>query len=249
MLYNLEQIKRRCDVEIEKGRMFSVKTIFGERDIKYPRNTPTTYMRKWDFKDVPVKILNKYNLEPKEYYYCGSHQQRTQKTRDYLLYYDIAIRKANNKASQKLREFFVNYINYYVNEKNKDIIETVKFFFEVEKMIYSDDRNKMEKIERFENDKLLIRQFKGEPIVLLSDSPKDTTLMLDKEKNKLVERKGYEGEFKENINKTLSTLVVRGMKQPEQINNFLDYWFSDIEFKNSNWLSNTISKESEVSNE
>ena len=49
-------------------------------------------------------------------------------------------------------------------------------------MIYSDDRNKMEKIERFENDKLLIRQFKGEPIVLLSDSPKDTTLMLDKEK-------------------------------------------------------------------
>lgn len=248
MIYNLEQIRRRCD-KVEKGVLFSTKTIFGDRDAKYPIFTPTTYLRKWDFRDVPAEILSKYDLEPKEYYYCGSHQQRTQKTRDYLLYYDIAIRKANNKASQKLREFFVKYVNYYVNKKNKDIIETVKFFFEVEKMIYSDDRNKMEKIERFENDKLLIRQFKGEPIVLLSDSPKDTTLMLDKEKNKLVERKGYEGEFKENINKTLSTLVVRGMKQPEQINNFLDYWFSDIEFKNSNWLSNTISKESEVSNE
>lgn len=183
MIYSLEQIRRRCD-KVEKGVLFSTKTIFGDRDAKYPIFTPTTYLRKWDFRDVPAEILAKYDLEPKEYYYCGSHQQRTQKTRDYLLYYDIAIRKANNKASQKLREFFVKYVNYYVNEKNKDIIETVKFFFEVEKMIYSDDRNKMEKIERFENDKLLIRQFKGEPIVLLSDSPKDTTLMLDKEKNK-----------------------------------------------------------------
>ena len=36
-------------------------------------------------------------------------------------------------------------------------------------MIYLNDRKKCEKIERFENDKLLIRHFKGEPIVLLSD--------------------------------------------------------------------------------
>ncbi len=249
MLYNLEQIKRRCDVEIEKGRMFSVKTIFGERDIKYPRNTPTTYMRKWDFKDVPVKILNKYNLEPKEYYYCGSHQQPTQKQRDYLLYYDIAIRKAKNKASEKLREFFINYVNYYVNEKNKDIVEVVKDFFETEKMIYLNDRNKAEKIERFENDKLLIRQFKGEPIVLLSTGTKDTTLRFDKDKNKFVEYATRIDEFKENINNMLANLVVRGFKKPEQINNFLDYWFSDIEFKNSTWISNTIFEESEVSNE
>lgn len=230
MIYNLEQIRRRCD-KVEKGVLFSTKTIFGNRDAKYPIFTPTTYLRKWDFRDVPAEILAKYDLEPKEYYYCGSHKQRTQKTRDYLLYYDIAIRKANNKASQKLREFFVKYVNYYVNEKNKDIVETVKCFFEVEKMIYSDDRNKMEKIERFENDKLLIRQFKGEPIVLLSDSPKDTTLMLNKEKNKLVERKRYIGEFKENINNLLADLVVRGMKEPDKINEFTSYWFSDVEFK------------------
>ena len=231
MIYNLEQIKRRCDVEIEKGKMFTIpKNIVGKRSEAYPIDTPTTYMRKWDFRDVPAEVLAKYNLEPKEYYYCGSHKQRTQKQRDYLLYYDIVIRKSKNKASEKLREFFINYVNYYANEKNEDIIEIVKGFFEAEKMIYLDNRNDAEKIERFENDKLLIRQFKGEPIVLLSNSPKDTTLRFDKYKNKFVEYPSHIGEFEENINNILADLVVRGMKEPKLINEFTSYWFSDIEF-------------------
>ena len=230
MIYNLEQIKRRCDKE--KGKLFTIpKNIIGKRSEAYPIDTPTTYMRKWDFKDMPAEVLAKYGLEPKEYYYCGSHTQRTQKQRDYLLYYDIVIRKSKNKASEKLREFFINYVNYYANEKNEDIIEIVKGFFEAEKMIYLDNRNDAEKIERFENDKLLIRQFKGEPIVLLSDSNKDTTLKFNKDKNKFIEYRSHIGEFKENINNLLADLVVRGMKDPNKINEFISYWFENVEFK------------------
>ena len=225
MLYNLEQIKRRCDKKIS----YSIpKNCIGKRTGAYPRNVATTYLRKWDFKDVPVEILAKYDLEPKEYYYCGSHNCKTQKDRDYQFFKDITI----GTGSKELKSFFTNYVNYYINEKKENIIEVVENFLDVEMMQHFERIEQARKLERFFNDKFLVLQMKKEAIVVLSKSPKDTTLVLDKKKNKLIERKGYIGEFKDNIMLEVADMVVnQGIKDPNKINEFTSFWFENIEFK------------------
>lgn len=230
MLYNLEQIRRRCDKKIS----YSIpKNLIGKRTGAYPRNVATTYLRKWDFRDVPVEILAKYDLEPKEYYYCGSHNYKTQKDRDYQFFKDITV----GSGSKELKEFFVGYVNYYINEKKENMIEVVERFLEAEKMKYFTSNNKInrkeaEKLERLWNDKYLVLEAKGEPIIVLSKSPKDTTLILDKENNKLTERKGYEGEYKNNIMLEVADMVVnQGIKEPNKINEFTSFWFENVEFK------------------
>ena len=225
MLYNLEQIKRRCDKKIS----YSIpKNCIGKRTGAYPRNVATTYLRKWDFKDVPVEILAKYDLEPKEYYYCGSHNCKTQKDRDYQFFKDITI----GTGSKELKSFFTNYVNYYINEKKENIIEVVENFLDVEMMQHFERIEQARKLERFFNDKFLVLQMKKEAILVLSKSPKDTTLVLDKKKNKLIERKGYIGEFKDNIMLEVADMVVnQGIKEPNKINEFTSFWFENIEFK------------------
>lgn len=225
MLYNLEQIKRRCDKKIS----YSIpKNCIGKRTGAYPRNVATTYLRKWDFKDVPVEILAKYDLEPKEYYYCGSHNCKTQKDRYYQFFKDITI----GTGSKELKSFFTNYVNYYINEKKENIIEVVENFLDVEMMQHFERIEQARKLERFFNDKFLVLQMKKEAIVVLSKSPKDTTLVLDKKKNKLIERKGYIGEFKDNIMLEVADMVVnQGIKDPNKINEFTSFWFENIEFK------------------
>ncbi len=225
MLYNLEQIRRRCDKKIS----FTIpKNCLGERTGAYPRNTPTTYMRKWDFRDVPAEILSKYNLEPKKYIYCGSHNYKNQKDRDYQFFKDITI----GTGSKELKSFFTNYVNYYINEKKENIIEVVENFLDVEMMQHFERIEQARKLERFFNDKFLVLQMKKEAIVVLSKSPKDTTLVLDKKKNKLIERKGYIGEFKNNIMLEVADMVVnQGIKEPNKINEFTSFWFENIEFK------------------
>ena len=230
MIYDLEQIKRRCEGKIS----FTIpKNCLGERSHGYAINKPTTYVRKWDFRDVPVEILAKYDLEPKEYYYCGSHNYKTQKDRDYQFFKDITV----GSGSKELKEFFVGYVNYYINEKKENMIEVVERFLEAEKMKYFTSNNKInrkeaEKLERLWNDKYLVLEAKGEPMIVLSKSPKDTTLILDKENNKLTERKGYEGEYKNNIMLEVAEMVVnQGIKDPDKINEFTSYWFKNVEFK------------------
>lgn len=230
MIYDLKQIKQRCDKKIS----YSIpKNCIGKRTGAYPRNVATTYLRKWDFKDVPAKVLAKYGLEPKEYIYCGSHNYKNQKDRDYQFFKDITV----GTGSKELKEFFTNYVNYYINEKNENMIEVVERFLEAEKMKYFDSNNKInrkeaEKLERFWNDKYLVLEAKGEPIIVLSISPKDTTLVLDKENNKLTERKGYEGEYKNNIMLEVAEMVVnQGIKDPNKINEFTSFWFKNVEFK------------------
>lgn len=225
MLYNLEQIRRRCDKKIS----FTIpKNCLGERTGAYPRNTPTTYMRKWDFRDVPAEILSKYNLEPKKYIYCGSHNYKNQKDRDYQFFKDITI----GTGSKELKSFFTNYVNYYINEKKENIIEVVENFLDVEMMQHFERIEQARKLERFFNDKFLVLQMKKEAIVVLSKSHKDTTLVLDKKKNKLIERKGYIGEFKDNIMLEVADMVVnQGIKEPNKINKFTSFWFENVEFK------------------
>lgn len=225
MLYNLEQIRRRCDKKIS----FTIpKNCLGERTGAYPRNTPTTYMRKWDFRDVPAEILSKYNLEPKKYIYCGSHNYKNQKDRDYQFFKDITI----GTGSKELKSFFTNYVNYYVNEKKENMIKVVENFLDVEMMQHFERIEQARKLERFFNDKFLVLQMKKEAILVLSKSPKDTTLVLDKKKNKLIERKGYIGEFKDNIMLEVADMVVnQGIKEPNKINEFTSFWFENIEFK------------------
>lgn len=225
MLYNLEQIRRRCDKKIS----YSIpKNLIGEKKGTYPRNTPTTYMRKWDFRDVPAEILSKYNLEPKKYIYCGSHNYKNQKDRDYQFFKDITI----GTGSKELKSFFTNYVNYYVNEKKENMIKVVENFLDVEMMQHFERIEQARKLERFFNDKFLVLQMKKEAIVVLSKSPKDTTLVLDKKKNKLIERKGYIGEFKDNIMLEVADMVVnQGIKEPNKINEFTSFWFENVEFK------------------
>lgn len=225
MLYNLEQIRRRCDKKIS----YSIpKNCIGKRTGAYPRNVATTYLRKWDFRDVPVEILAKYDLEPKEYYYCGSHNYKNQKDRDYQFFKDITI----GTGSKELKSFFTNYVNYYVNEKKENIIEVAENFLDVEMMQHFERIEQARKLERFFNDKFLVLQMKKEPIVVLSKSPKDTTLVLDKKKNKLIERERYIGEFKDNIMLEVADMVVnQGIKEPNKINEFTSFWFENIEFK------------------
>lgn len=182
---------------------------------------------------MPADVLSKYNLEPKEYIYCGSHNYKTQKDRDYQFFKDITV----GTGSKELKEFFTNYVNYYINEKNENMIEVVERFLEAEKMKYFISNNKINrkeanKLERFWNDRYLVLESKDEPVRVLSTSPKDTTLVLDKEKNKLIERKGYIGEFKENIMLEVAEMVVnQGIKDSNKINKFIYYWFENVEFK------------------
>lgn len=212
MIYDLEQIKRRCEGKIS----FTIpKNCLGERSHGYAINKPTTYVRKWDFRDVPVEILAKYNLEPIQYIYCGSHTQRTQRNRDYLLYYDMLLRKSKNKASKKIRDFFVNYINYYVNEKNKDIIEVAERFFEAKEIIY------------------LVEQAHGKRIKVLSTSPKDTTLILDKATNRLKERDSFVGEYKNLIDKTTAFHVaeyIENNKDVAEVYQLMNYYLEKVDF-------------------
>ena len=85
MIYSLEQIRRRCD-KVEKGVLFSTKTIFGDRDAKYPIFTPTTYLRKWDFRDVPAEILAKYDLEPRKSTIIVVHISNVHKKQEIIYY-------------------------------------------------------------------------------------------------------------------------------------------------------------------
>ena len=228
MIYNLEQIKRRCDKE--KGKLFTIpKDCFGKRSKGYPIYKPTTYLRKWDFRDEPDEVLSKYDLEPIRYIYCGSHTRRTQRDRDYQFYRDIVKRK---KASKEIREFFVNYINYYVNEKNEDIIEVVKRFFKAKEMIFLNEKNK-NVAERHINDRYLVEQAHGKKIKVLSTSPKDTTLILDKATNRLKERDIFIGEYKNSIDEMITSYVVEYIKNNKdvaEVYQLMDYYLEKGDF-------------------
>ena len=230
MIYDLEQIKRRCEGKIS----FTIpKNCLGERSHGYAINKPTTYVRKWDFRDVPVEILAKYNLEPIQYIYCGSHTQRTQRNRDYLLYYDMLLRKSKNKASKKFRDFFVNYINYYVNEKNEDIIEVAERFFEAKEIIYLKDKSSIKKAERHINDRYLVEQAHNKKIKVLSTGPKDTTLVLDPKTNRLKERDSFVGEYKNLIDKTTAFHVaeyIKNNKDVAEVYQLMNYYLEKVDF-------------------
>lgn len=226
MIYNLEQIKRQCEGKIS----FTIpKNCLGERNQGYAINKPTTYIRKWDFRDVPTEVLSKYDLEPIQYIYCGSHTQRTQRDRDYIFYYDIV----KNKASKKIREFFVNYVNYYTNEKKENIVEVVERFFKAKEIIYLNDKNDIERAERHINDRYLVEQAHDKKIKVLSTSPKDTTLILDSETNRLKERDLFIGEYKNLIDKTTALYVVEYIKNNKdvaEVYRLMDYYLEKIDF-------------------
>lgn len=228
MIYNLEQIKRRCDKE--KGKLFTIpKDCFGKRSKGYPIFKPTTYLRKWDFRDVPDEVLSKYDLEPIQYIYCGSHTRRTQRDRDYLLYYDIV----RNKASKEVREFFVNYVNYYVNEKKENVAEVAERFFRTKEIIYLKDKNSIEKAERHINDRYLVEQAQGKKIKVLSIGPKDTTLILDPEINRLKERKNHIGEYKNSIDEMIISYVleyIKNNKDVAEVYQLMDYYLKKVDF-------------------
>lgn len=229
MIYNLEQIKRRCYKE--KGKLFTIpKDFLGKRSKGYPIYKPTTYLRKWDFRDVPTEVLSKYDLEPIQYIYCGSHTRRTQRDRDYFFYCDIVKRK---KASKEIREFFVNYVNYYVNEKKENVIEVVKRFFRAKEIIYLKDKNDIERAERHINDKYLVEQAQGKKIKVLSTSSKDTTLILDKATNRLKERDTFIGEYKNLIDKTIAFHVLEHIKNGKdvaEVYQLMDYYLEKVDF-------------------
>ena len=226
MIYNLEQIKWQCEGKIS----FTIpKNCLGERSQGYAINKPTTYIRKWDFRDVPTEVLSKYDLEPIQYIYCGSHTQRTQRDRDYIFYYDIV----KNKASKKIREFFVNYVNYYTNEKKENIVEVVERFFKAKEIIYLNYKNDIERAERHINDRYLVEQANDKKIKVLSTSPKDTTLILDSETNRLKERDLFIGEYKNLIDKTTVLYVVEYIKNNKdvaEVYRLMDYYLEKIDF-------------------
>ena len=182
---------------------------------------------------MPVEILAKYNLEPIQYIYCGSHTQRTQRNRDYLLYYDMLLRKSKNKASKKIREFFVNYVNYYVNEKNKDIIEVAESFFKAKEIIYLKDKSSIKKAERHINDRYLVEQAHNKKIKVLSTGPKDTTLVLDPKTNRLKERDSFVGEYKNLIDKTTAFHVaeyIENNKDVAEVYQLMNYYLEKVDF-------------------
>lgn len=230
MIYDLEQITRRCEGKIS----FTIpKNCLGERSQSYAINKPTTYIRKWDFRDVPAEVLSKYDLEPIQYIYCGSHTQRTQRNRDYLLYYDMLLRKSKNKASKKIRAFFVNYVNYYTNEKKENIVEVVERFFKAKEIIYLKDKSSIERAERHINDRYLVEQAHNKKIKVLSTSPKDTTLILDSETNRLKERDSFIGEYKNLIDKTTAFHVlehIKNNKDVAEVYRLMDYYLEKVDF-------------------
>lgn len=188
------------------------------------KELPTTYIRKWDFSNINVIDLVKYDLENKVYFYVGSHHcEGGQEKRNSVFLYDIL----NGKASPEIRKFFNSYINYLVIEKNMNIVESVEKFLETTSETYFDDIDQAREYERFINDFLFVNMKNGKDLCILSK--KDKTLKYDKELKKIVPIKEGNYEYYNNILKTQADFVISKKYEIDDINEFTKQALENVE--------------------
>ena len=79
----------------------------------------------------------------------------------------------------------------------------------------------------------MVEQAHGKKIKVLSTTPKDTTLILNSETNRLKERDSFVGEYKNLIDKTTAFHVVEYIKNNKdvaEVYQLMDYYLEKIDF-------------------